>query len=174
MVGKINNQTKIHLKLPKQQQIEKSLWSSFIDKCDKEIEQNKGDVQVIYRELNQFNTPSKKKKHIMGKLRNKIRNIDYLRVTSIIKEFELEDNIDKLVAYCSNHGIFMKKLHQVQDNIHKHIVEICDNQMAAERLEKLQKEHQQMNQNKNQHQNQQQSQLNQNNNQIGSQHLQIP
>ena len=53
---------------------------------EKEIDKNKGNIQNILNELRQFNTPVKKKKHIISKLRNKIRNIDYLRVESILNE----------------------------------------------------------------------------------------
>ena len=68
-----------------------------------------------------------------------------MRVESILNEFEKECEVDVLVAYCSNHGIFMKKIYQIQDFIHKHMIEICGRQIAAERIEKMKLQHRQDN-----------------------------
>ena len=61
LVTKINNQLLQHMQLPKNQQAEKSLCTSYIMEREKEIEKNKENVQNIYNELKQFNTPAKKK-----------------------------------------------------------------------------------------------------------------
>ena len=68
-----------------------------------------------------------------------------MRVESILNEFEKECDIDVLVAYCSNHVLFMPKIYKIQDFIHKHMIEICERQITAERIEKLKLQHRQEN-----------------------------
>ena len=72
----------------------------------KNSEKHKMDFKILENEINQINTPFKQKQHLLSLIKNMIRSIDYLRVNSILKEFERLDDLKLLTTYCTNNGLF--------------------------------------------------------------------
>ena len=108
---------------------ETSIWNQYLNKYGKDSENHKVNVQVLKNKMKQFPSPTKKKKHGLSILKTMIRSIDYLCINLILTEFDKIDNIELIITFCSNHGLFINEIFKIQNNIHKYIMKFVTNKL---------------------------------------------
>lgn len=131
LINKLNVQLEKYNKLPNDIKDNQSLWQSYLRSFGKNASEHNLHFQVFQKELDNFPTPEKKKQYMLSILRSKLRSIDYLRTQRILNILSRYDDLQLLATYCTNNGLFVLEIHKIQNQIQKHISQICNAQIQA-------------------------------------------